>query len=253
MCCAFPFPSPLCRRPALRTVVLTRLGRAGNVYVKFADEEAAAAALQKMNGRFYAGRMLTAEFSPVSDFREARCRQFDDGMCKRGDQCNFMHLMRVPQSLRRDLFEKQPHRTRGKRYEEEEYQRGRGGRGGGYGGRGGGGYDRRGGGGRDYRDDRRRDYRDDRHRDRRDDRDRHRRDDRDRHRRDDRDRDRHRSSRSSRDRRDDRGDRKDSKRSRSRSHSRRRRSKSRSRSPARRHKSESRSRSRHRSNSPARA
>ena len=110
MCCAFPFPSPLCRRPA---VVLTRLGRAGNVYVKFADEEAAAAALQKMNGRFYAGRMLTAEFSPVSDFREARCRQFDDGMCKRGDQCNFMHLMRVPQSLRRDLFEKQPHRTRG--------------------------------------------------------------------------------------------------------------------------------------------
>ena len=76
--------------------MLTRLGRAGNVYVKFADEEAAAAALQKMNGRFYAGRMLTAEFSPVSDFREARCRQFDDGMCKRGDQCEHAHHYMPP-------------------------------------------------------------------------------------------------------------------------------------------------------------
>ena len=30
-------------------------------------------------GRFYAGRMLSCEYSPVTDFREARCRQFDEG------------------------------------------------------------------------------------------------------------------------------------------------------------------------------
>jgi hypothetical protein len=27
------------------------------------------------------GRMIEVEFSPVTDFREARCRQFVDGQC----------------------------------------------------------------------------------------------------------------------------------------------------------------------------
>lgn len=51
----------------------------GNVYVKYEDEEFAEAALMTMNGRFYAGRPLTCEYSPVTDFREARCRQYDEG------------------------------------------------------------------------------------------------------------------------------------------------------------------------------
>ena len=46
----------------------------GNVYCKFADEEHADAALKALFGRFYAGRPLVCEFSPVTDFREARCR-----------------------------------------------------------------------------------------------------------------------------------------------------------------------------------
>lgn len=50
----------------------------GNVYIKYIDEEDASNALQGLNGRFYAGRILACEFSPVTDFREARCRQYDE-------------------------------------------------------------------------------------------------------------------------------------------------------------------------------
>jgi splicing factor U2AF subunit len=64
----------------------------GNVYIKFEDEENAAEALQGLYGRFYASRQLEVEYSPVTDFREARCRQFDETNCARGGYCNFMHI-----------------------------------------------------------------------------------------------------------------------------------------------------------------
>ena len=44
----------------------------GNVYVKFTDEEDAEKCQKALYGRFYAGRPLVAEYSPVTDFREAR-------------------------------------------------------------------------------------------------------------------------------------------------------------------------------------
>lgn len=64
----------------------------GNMYVKFCDEEDAAEALKTMQAQTYEGRMLMPEFSPVTDFREATCRQHEEGGCKRGGFCNFMHL-----------------------------------------------------------------------------------------------------------------------------------------------------------------
>lgn len=75
----------------------------GNVYVKYVQEEDAEQCLKSMSGRYYAGRLVAPEYSPVSDFREARCRQFDEGICDRGGYCNFMHLKHVPRSLRRAL------------------------------------------------------------------------------------------------------------------------------------------------------
>ena len=75
----------------------------GNVYVKFDDEEYAEAALTKLNGRFYAGRPLKVEYSPVTDFREARCRQYDEGNCSRGPYCNFMHVREPSRALREYL------------------------------------------------------------------------------------------------------------------------------------------------------
>jgi len=77
----------------------------GHVYVKFFDEEEASDALQIMNGRMYDGRPIQAEFSPVTDFREARCRDFDEMACKRGGFCNFLHVRPVPICLIRSLEE----------------------------------------------------------------------------------------------------------------------------------------------------
>ncbi|KAK4527421.1 hypothetical protein GAYE_SCF39G5343 [Galdieria yellowstonensis] len=76
----------------------------GNVYVKFKDEDAAQRALQAVNGRYYAGRMVHAEFSPVTDFREARCRPYERQLCDRGDYCNFMHIKRISDDLFNSLF-----------------------------------------------------------------------------------------------------------------------------------------------------
>jgi len=79
----------------------------GNVYIKFYKEESAKKALEQVMGRFYAGRPIIAELSPVTDFREARCRQYDQGDCARGGFCNFMHLREVERKRSRELFNAQ--------------------------------------------------------------------------------------------------------------------------------------------------
>ena len=75
----------------------------GNVYAKFASEEDAENAARNLNGRYYGGRVICCEFSPVTDFSDARCRQYDEGNCNRGSFCNFMHLKHISQSFRRSL------------------------------------------------------------------------------------------------------------------------------------------------------
>ncbi|MCL7052178.1 hypothetical protein MKW94_021186 [Papaver nudicaule] len=76
----------------------------GNVYVQFREEEHAANALRNLTGRFYAGRPIIVDFSPVTDFREATCRQYEENTCNRGGYCNFMHLKKISRELRRQLF-----------------------------------------------------------------------------------------------------------------------------------------------------
>ncbi|KAM3398056.1 splicing factor U2af small subunit B [Capsicum galapagoense] len=76
----------------------------GNVYVEFREEEQAANALKNLTGRFYAGRPIIVDFSPVTDFREATCRQYEENSCNRGGYCNFMHLKRISRELRHHLF-----------------------------------------------------------------------------------------------------------------------------------------------------
>ncbi|KAL5976432.1 hypothetical protein ACLOJK_020763 [Asimina triloba] len=76
----------------------------GNVYVQFIEADHAANALQNLAGRFYAGRPIIADFSPVTDFREATCRQYEENTCNRGGYCNFMHLKKISRELRRQLF-----------------------------------------------------------------------------------------------------------------------------------------------------
>ncbi|KAE9463399.1 hypothetical protein C3L33_04688, partial [Rhododendron williamsianum] len=76
----------------------------GNVYVQFSEEEHASNALKNLTGRYYAGRPIIVDFSPVTDFREATCRQYEENACNRGGYCNFMHLKRIGRELRRQLF-----------------------------------------------------------------------------------------------------------------------------------------------------
>lgn len=76
----------------------------GNVYIKFRDEEACASAVRALQGRFYDGRPIIVEFSPVTDFREATCRQYEENTCNRGGYCNFMHLKPISKELRKRLF-----------------------------------------------------------------------------------------------------------------------------------------------------
>ncbi|KAK4054309.1 hypothetical protein OIO90_003542 [Microbotryomycetes sp. JL221] len=92
----------------------------GNVYARFDWEDEAQSAVEELNKRWYAveftndplvvvntGRPLHAELSPVTDFREACCRQNDLGNCDRGGFCNFMHLRHPSRSLLKQLQRQQ--------------------------------------------------------------------------------------------------------------------------------------------------
>ncbi|KAL3885267.1 hypothetical protein ACJMK2_025354 [Sinanodonta woodiana] len=81
----------------------------GNVYVKYRYEEDAEKAVNDLNNRWFNGRPIHAELSPVTDFREACCRQYEMGLinsseCTRGGFCNFMHLKPISRELRRELY-----------------------------------------------------------------------------------------------------------------------------------------------------
>ncbi|KAF9139343.1 hypothetical protein BGX30_008074 [Mortierella sp. GBA39] len=90
----------------------------GNIYARFKYEEDAGNAVESLNNRFYAGRPLWAELSPVTDFREACCRQYENSECTRGGLCNFMHLKSADRNLKRELFASQRNYQREKRREE---------------------------------------------------------------------------------------------------------------------------------------
>jgi splicing factor U2AF subunit len=86
----------------------------GNVYVQFREEDQAAAAHTALRGRFYSGRLITVDFSPVTDFREATCRQYEENTCTRGGHCNFMHVKQIGKDLRKKLFGRYRRSNRGR-------------------------------------------------------------------------------------------------------------------------------------------
>ena len=76
----------------------------GNVYVKFYNEDDADRAMKALHGKFYGGRPIMCEFSPVTNFKEARCRQYSEGSCDRGGYCNFMHTKHVSKKFKKELW-----------------------------------------------------------------------------------------------------------------------------------------------------
>ena len=78
----------------------------GNVYVKFSDEEEAEKCIRSLAGKYYAGKIIHSEYCPVTDFKEARCRQHDEAVCDRGPLCNFMHVKQPSRELSAYLLRK---------------------------------------------------------------------------------------------------------------------------------------------------
>ncbi|MEE6482074.1 hypothetical protein FKM82_013143 [Ascaphus truei] len=72
--------------------------------LQFRREEDAERALKELNDRWFNGQAIHAELSPVTDFRESCCRQYEMGECTRGGFCNFMHLKPISSALRRQLY-----------------------------------------------------------------------------------------------------------------------------------------------------
>lgn len=69
----------------------------GNVYVQYRSVEEAQRARALLNGRWYAGRPVSCEFSPVERWKTAVCGLFFRGACPKGRSCNFLHVFRNPQ------------------------------------------------------------------------------------------------------------------------------------------------------------
>lgn len=84
----------------------------GNVYIKFRREEDAERAAKDLNNRWFGGRPVYSELSPVTDFREACCRQYEMGECTRSGFCNFMHLKPISRDLRRYLYSRRRGRSK---------------------------------------------------------------------------------------------------------------------------------------------
>ena len=56
----------------------------GNVYAKFANEEYAQRAYNTLAGKYYHSNLVQEEYSPVINFRECRCRNYEEDRCERG-------------------------------------------------------------------------------------------------------------------------------------------------------------------------
>lgn len=81
----------------------------GNVYIMFSNEEESKKALTSLSNKFFLNKPLTMEYSPVTEFRDSRCRQYDDGNCNRGAFCNFMHLKYISRKFKNSLFDQMFH------------------------------------------------------------------------------------------------------------------------------------------------
>ena len=79
-----------------------------------------------MNSRWFGGRPIYAELSPVTDFREACCRQYEMGECTRAGFCNFMHLKPISWVLRRELYGRMRGNGKGRRGRSKKKMEGEG-------------------------------------------------------------------------------------------------------------------------------
>ncbi|CAF1083670.1 unnamed protein product [Adineta steineri] len=80
----------------------------GNIYIKFRYEQDADRAVTELNKRWFDRKPIYAELSPVTDFKEASCRQYEVGSCNRSGFCNFMHIKTISQDAKKRLRKQRP-------------------------------------------------------------------------------------------------------------------------------------------------
>jgi len=73
----------------------------GNIYIKFRYEQDAERAVTDLNTRWFDRKPIYAELSPVTDFKEASCRQYELGECMRSGFCNFMHIKTISPDVKK--------------------------------------------------------------------------------------------------------------------------------------------------------
>uniref|UniRef100_A0A2K6QBF0 C3H1-type domain-containing protein n=1 Tax=Rhinopithecus roxellana TaxID=61622 RepID=A0A2K6QBF0_RHIRO len=104
----------------------------------FCSDEDVEKAMIDLNNHWFNGQPIHVELSPVTDFREACCRQYEMGECTRGGFCNCMHLKPISRELRWELYgrhcKKRRSRSRSLEHSSRSRDRSRSGGGGGGGG-----------------------------------------------------------------------------------------------------------------------
>ena len=73
---------------------------------QFTSYSSAKRAVEGLNNRYFAGFPIFTELSPVDNFRDAVCRQHDNGECTRGGFCNFLHIKHISTKLEDRLDER---------------------------------------------------------------------------------------------------------------------------------------------------
>nr|CAB3268064.1 ZF(C3H)-13 zinc finger protein [Phallusia mammillata] len=67
----------------------------GNVYVEYDKKPEAKVAFEKLNNRFYDGKLLQCKFVKIRSWKKAICgMHYRRGNCSHGDTCNFLHVFK---------------------------------------------------------------------------------------------------------------------------------------------------------------
>lgn len=92
----------------------TEIHLRGNVYVEYSSEREALVGLKSLNGRWYAGKQLSVQFSSISSWKMAICGLHHINKCPKGGTCNFIHRFLNPKQLYsgfNERFRRSPSRT----------------------------------------------------------------------------------------------------------------------------------------------
>ncbi len=75
----------------------------GNVYVLYEHYDSAYYAYESLKNRYFAGKILKIEYTPLLSFDDSICKKYQHQYqrCKHGDYCNFMHIKKLTNHIKR--------------------------------------------------------------------------------------------------------------------------------------------------------